>query len=172
MQEYCDWCFGTLTQEDRTRPANELLNQVDAYACSRCLREGRVLVPPESLDTAPDVWKLAVVAVYDGDPNALAMLRQAAGYADGPVVVSTERLGTPGRESGWLERRGYVQGRVSYPNEPEVPTATCHVQPRPGAPALCGFPWERLVAVPRTVILADVAEELRCPKCLEASRAT
>jgi len=101
------------------------------------------------------------------------MLRQAAGYGPeqrGGALISTERLGTPGRESSWFERRGYSQRHLVYPNEPDAPTATCHVQPGPGVKALCGFPWERLVSVPGAVALADVPESLRCTKCQQASQ--
>ena len=90
MQDYCDWCFGTLTDRDRREPFNELLNQVEAYACSVCIRGGRVLKPPESLESPPDAWEAATVAVYDGDPQALAMLRRAAGFdASASLIVTS-----------------------------------------------------------------------------------
>jgi hypothetical protein len=142
VQDYCDWCSARLTEQDRGKPANQLLGQVDAATCSQCLTSGRVLNPPNSLDARPDVWQTAVVAVYEGDPNALVMLRQAAGYGPeqrGGALISTERLGIPGRESSWFERRGYSQRHLVYRNEPDTPTATCHVQPGPGGEGVMRF---------------------------------
>ena len=82
VQDYCDWCFAKRTDKDRRAPANELLNQVEAYACWECLSKGRILTPPESLDVDPDEWEAAVLAIYDGDRRALDLLRQAAGFGD------------------------------------------------------------------------------------------
>jgi hypothetical protein len=86
VQDYCDWCYGTLTDRDREEYFNLFLNQVDAYACSSCIRSGRVLNPPDSLEIPdtmpPDAWKTAAVAIFDQDSNgdALRLLRQAAGF--------------------------------------------------------------------------------------------
>jgi hypothetical protein len=86
VQDYCDWCYGMLTDQDRSEYFNQFLNQVDAYACSSCIRNGRVLDPPDSLqvpDTIPpDTWCTAAVAIFDQDSNgdALELLRNAAGF--------------------------------------------------------------------------------------------
>ena len=80
-------------------------------------------------------------------------------------IVSTERLGSPGSESGRLERIGLVQKHLTYPNEPETPTATCHVQPASESPALCGYQWEGLVAVPGIAQFDQIDPSIRCPKC-------
>lgn len=86
MQDYCDWCYGALTDHDRGTYFNEFLNQVDAYACWTCIRTGRVLEPPESLEvpdaTLSEAWKTAAIAIYDQDSNgdALRLLRLAAGF--------------------------------------------------------------------------------------------
>ena len=75
-----------LTDRDRGEYFNLFLNQVDAYACSSCIRSGRVLNPPDSLEISdtmpPDAWKTAAVAIFDQDSNgdALRLLRQAAGF--------------------------------------------------------------------------------------------
>jgi hypothetical protein len=86
----------------------------------------------------------------------------------GPIV-STERLGVPGDESGWLERRGIEQKRLTYPNQPDRPTATCHLQPHERENALCGYQWEGLVPIPGAASLDDVPEEMRCPRCRSAA---
>jgi hypothetical protein len=86
MQEYCDWCYGTLSERDRAQYFNSFLSQVDVFACSSCIRSGRVLSPPESLETPDTVprgaWRAAAVALYNHDSkgNALALLRMAAGF--------------------------------------------------------------------------------------------
>jgi hypothetical protein len=79
------------------------------------------------------------------------------------VIVATERLGTPGDESGWLERRGIEQKRLTYPNNPDQPTATCHLQQDEHQNALCGYQWEGLVPVPGAELFNDVPVSLRCP---------
>jgi hypothetical protein len=85
------------------------------------------------------------------------------------LIVTTERLGIPGDESGWLERRGIEQKRLTYPDKSDRPTATCHLQPDGRQNALCGYQWEGLVPVPGAVTLSDVPIGLRCPKCLTAA---
>jgi hypothetical protein len=85
---------------------------------------------------------------------------------DGRLIVSTERLGRPGKEFGWFERRGYVQKQLTYQNEPDEPTATCHLQPADDEPALCGYQWEGLVRVPGAISFDDVPEAMRCSRCL------
>lgn len=84
------------------------------------------------------------------------------------LIVSTERLGLPGDDATWSERKGVVQKSLSYPIEPEEPTATCHLQEAAEANALCGYQWEMLVPVPGAASFADVPDALRCPKCRTA----
>lgn len=82
VQDYCDWCYRTLTGQDRAEYFNQFLNQVDAYACSSCIRSGRVLDPPDSLEVPPDAWRTAAIAIFDQDSkgDALELLRRAAGF--------------------------------------------------------------------------------------------
>jgi hypothetical protein len=88
------------------------------------------------------------------------------------LIVSTERLGLPGTDASWSERKGFVQRSLSYPGDPGRPTATCHLQEAPEANALCGYQWEMLLPVPGAASLADVPEVLRCPKCRTAADQT
>lgn len=81
------------------------------------------------------------------------------------LIVATERLGSPGRDSGWFERAGLVQKRQQYPTDADAPTATCHLQPADDQPALCGYQWEGLVAVPRQPEWSDLDDWLRCDRC-------
>jgi hypothetical protein len=86
-------------------------------------------------------------------------------YWDMILIVSTERLGLPGDDASWPERKGFVQKSLTYPIDPERPTATCHLQEAAEANALCGYQWEMLVPVPGAGSLADVPDALRWPKC-------
>lgn len=83
--------------------------------------------------------------------------------------MSTERLGVPGDESGWLERRGIEQKRLTYPNQSDRPTATCHLQADQHHNALCGYQWEGLVPVLGAASFDDVPEEIRCSRCRSAA---
>jgi hypothetical protein len=82
------------------------------------------------------------------------------------VIVSTERLGHPGNDASWLERRGIVQKQLVYPDDAASPTATCHLQPSTNEPALCGYPWEALVPVPGAPAFDSLPEGLRCVECV------
>jgi hypothetical protein len=91
---------------------------------------------------------------------------------DVSYVVGTERLGGPGAESGRWERAGIFQGKLQYPTDLDMPTATCHVQPSREEKALCGLPWEALIEVPGQPSFEDIEISLRCDRCrrlLEAS---
>lgn len=85
------------------------------------------------------------------------------------MLVVTERLGWPPRR--WWSRWLLVewQGRLVYEDEPDRPTAMCHLQPAEREAALCGFPWEALVLVPGEPGWTDLHPELRCPDCGRAS---
>lgn len=81
--------------------------------------------------------------------------------------VATERL-------GWPDRRGWralghvlveVQRRRVYDIDPDVPTATCHLQESDEVPALCGYEWEGLVPVPGDPAWTDLHPDLRCDEC-------
>jgi hypothetical protein len=82
------------------------------------------------------------------------------------VIVGTERLGWPPPPKGW---RRFVpwetQSQLVYDDRSDEPTACCHLQPHEEAPALCGFPWEALVAVPGDRSWDDIEEWMRCDKC-------
>lgn len=85
------------------------------------------------------------------------------------LIVSTERLGIPGEDSSWLERRGVEQKKLVYQDQGDQPSATCHLQASNTENALCGYQWEGLVAVPGAASLSDLPISLRCPKCLTAA---
>jgi hypothetical protein len=63
-------------------------------------------------------------------------------------VVATERLGWPRRRRWSLFNLVEVQRKLVYDDEPDRPTATCHLQTADDSAALCGFPWEMLVEIP------------------------
>lgn len=98
----------------------------------------------------------------EGDPDEHGCMDRPARQS---LLISTERLGWPGKESGYLERLGFSQQRRVYPTNPETPTAACHLQPAPDQNALCGYPWEMLVAVPGAISFDDVPRWTRCENC-------
>jgi hypothetical protein len=86
---YCDCCYGRLSPSDLTTPLGVALAYVDAAACSKCVRAGRVLLPPESLDLddvfidGATAWQLAVATLstgQEGHQAAALLIRQVAGY--------------------------------------------------------------------------------------------
>lgn len=83
-------------------------------------------------------------------------------------VVATERLGWPRRRRwslfGFLVD---VQRQLVYDDEPDRPTATCHLQTTDDRAALCGFPWEMLIEIPGPVGWQELHPDLRCDQCSE-----
>lgn len=79
-------------------------------------------------------------------------------------IVGAERLGLPSKPR-WGERSGIVQTRLQYDLDPNVPTATCHLQSAEDQAALCGFPWEGLTAVPGFPTWQDIDPIWRCGQC-------
>jgi len=49
--------------------------------------------------------------------------------------------------------------------ETAPPRTTCHLQPAPGAAALCGHPGDQLIEILGPAGFHDVPEQLRCPEC-------
>lgn len=81
-------------------------------------------------------------------------------------IVSTERLGWPPKRRGVARLVPWeTQTGMRYPVDPDVPTATCHLQQSEQRVALCGYEWEGLVAVPGEPTWDDIAPELRCDVC-------
>jgi hypothetical protein len=84
------------------------------------------------------------------------------------LVVSTERLGWPPPPHGWRAITGLFyeyQDRLQYEIDPDLPTATCHLQRSVETAALCGYPWECLIAVPGSPAWTDLHPDLRCDVC-------
>ena len=81
------------------------------------------------------------------------------------MIVSTERLVWPGAESTRLERAGIAQHPLIYPDRPDEPSATCHVQPSVEEAALCGYPWEMLIAIPGSPRFDELDDRLQCSNC-------
>ena len=79
------------------------------------------------------------------------------------LIVGTERLGLPSNPN-WRERHGWTL-RLQNDVEPDVPTATCHLQSSAEEPALCGYQWEGLVSVPGSPDWADIEPIWRCSRC-------
>lgn len=48
QQTYCDWCYADLTNDDRARTRQLLLEDRHAWACGRCIDSDRVRQPPDS----------------------------------------------------------------------------------------------------------------------------
>jgi hypothetical protein len=46
-QSYCDWCYSTLTDEDRRRSRVLGFDQIQTWACARCIDTNRIAEPPD-----------------------------------------------------------------------------------------------------------------------------
>jgi hypothetical protein len=91
----------------------------------------------------------------------------------GEYVIGTERLGWP-KQRWWtvpfkLLLPVEYQGKLQYEDSPNEPTATCHLQPSPEEPALCGHPWEMLAVLPGRSSWTDLHPEMRCEDCEAAA---
>ncbi len=84
--------------------------------------------------------------------------------------VSTERLGWPVRR--WWQLFVDAQTRLQYDIDPEIPTATCHLQLDSNQNAACGCHWEGLIPVPGQPRWSEIEEWLRCDECEAATSAT
>jgi hypothetical protein len=100
----------------------------------------------------------ATVERVAGNPRRRADLARLSNRRTGRVacvIVSTERLGWP-----------KIFGARQHADEP---SATCHLQPESYREALCGYPWESLVAVPGDPAWSDLHPDLRCDDCASAA---
>lgn len=67
VQDYCDWCFGALTETSRARSRWLGLATEDAWACMDCLEAGRYRVPPEGWDGPEKEWLASDECVLGSD---------------------------------------------------------------------------------------------------------
>ncbi|MFJ2741405.1 hypothetical protein ACIO3O_17270 [Streptomyces sp. NPDC087440] len=90
-----------------------------------------------------------------------------------PWIVATERLGRPSPREGWRRALDLLpwetQTRQVYDIDPDVPTATCHLQAAPESEALCGYPAEPLTEVPGGRSWDTLEPALRCTACEETA---
>lgn len=56
VQDYCDWCYGPLTDDDRQASIARGLAREDAQACAACLKQGRVSSPPDGWENKGAEW--------------------------------------------------------------------------------------------------------------------
>jgi len=49
-QTYCDWCYSTLTKEDRTRSRALEFDKIQTWACVRCIDANRISEAPGGWD--------------------------------------------------------------------------------------------------------------------------
>jgi hypothetical protein len=49
-QTYCDWCYSTLTEEDRTQSREVGFDKTQAWACVRCIGTNRISEAPGGWD--------------------------------------------------------------------------------------------------------------------------
>jgi hypothetical protein len=73
-----------------------------------------------------------------------------------PYLIARERLRKLSEGTGPAARRR---------PDSKPPKSTCHLQPAPGAAALCGHPGDQLIEILGPAAFTDVPEQLRCPKC-------
>ncbi len=85
--------------------------------------------------------------------GALHREHRAVGVAPSALVASS---------TVWF---GEFQGRMQYEVEPQMPTATSHLQPSEEEPALGNYAWEGLVRIPGDPAWTDLHPDLRCDVC-------
>lgn len=56
VQDYCDWCFGALSEPSRARSRWLGLSIESAWACSDCLDVGRYRQPPDGWEGPSEEW--------------------------------------------------------------------------------------------------------------------
>ncbi|MGH3690065.1 MAG: hypothetical protein ACRDT7_07915 [Microbacterium sp.] len=71
VQDYCDWCFGALTEPARARSRWLGLATEDAWACSECLGAGRYRLPPDHWIGHEEAWLATDEYVLSADDRTV-----------------------------------------------------------------------------------------------------
>jgi hypothetical protein len=58
VQDYCDWCYLPLTDDDRCASIASGLARENAWACASCAKQGRVRTPPVGWKGNAAEWQL------------------------------------------------------------------------------------------------------------------
>jgi hypothetical protein len=59
-QDYCDWCYGPVSDDDRRRAHDLGIDAESSWACQKCLDSGRVGHPPDEWEGDPKTWPVRV----------------------------------------------------------------------------------------------------------------
>ncbi|WP_250442487.1 hypothetical protein [Actinotalea sp. C106] len=86
VQDYCDWCYGPLTDHSRTRSRWLGLSIEDAWACAECLQAGRYRVPPDPWIGPPEEWLARDQYILSAD-DRLAVANALNEVLHGPGAV-------------------------------------------------------------------------------------
>lgn len=98
VQNYCDWCFGVLTEPARERSRWLGVATEDAWACSDCLEAGRYRLPPDGWAGPEEEW-LASQEYVLSDDDRTVIVNALNEVLHGPGAVEDwefqTRLGVP-----------------------------------------------------------------------------
>jgi hypothetical protein len=85
-QDYCDWCYGWLSDGDRRRSRALGLPLEASWACGRCLDAGRYRRPPDGWDGPVEEWLARNVFVFT-DEELLALSQALNEVLHGPDAI-------------------------------------------------------------------------------------
>ena len=87
VQNYCDWCFGALSEPARARSRWLGLATQVSWACLACLEAGRYRVPPDAWDGPEKEW-LASDEYVLGIDDRTAIVNALNEVLNGPDAVA------------------------------------------------------------------------------------
>lgn len=93
VQDYCDWCFGPLTEPARARSRWLGLASEDAWACSDCLGVGRYQQPPEFWIGHEEEWLASDEYVLSVD-DRIAIVNALNEVLHGPDAIEDWEFAT------------------------------------------------------------------------------
>jgi hypothetical protein len=92
-QDYCDWCYGWLSDGDRRRSRALGLPLEASWACGRCLDAGRYRRPPDGWDGPVEEWLARNVFVFT-DEELLALSQALNEMLHGPDAIPQSEFPT------------------------------------------------------------------------------
>jgi len=92
-QDYCDWCYGWLSDGDRLRSRALGLPLEASWACGSCLDASRYRRPPDGWDGPVDEWPARNVFAFT-DEELLALSQSLNEVLHGPDAIPQPEFST------------------------------------------------------------------------------